>query len=73
MAKSKQAVQFEVREVKIGQGYYVHMMPPNAVPEDTYGFDSPDEAQAWGEENPPPRLRLATASRKAARDTRGRT
>ena len=44
---TKPEVQFEVREVKIGRGYYVHVIPPNGVPEDVNGFETDHDAQEW--------------------------
>jgi hypothetical protein len=49
MTSPNPEAQFEVREVKIGRGYYVHLMPRNGVPEDIYDFETKHEAQEWGE------------------------
>ncbi len=44
MQTFKPEVQFVVREVKIGRGYYVHMIPHKGLPEDIHGFENEHNA-----------------------------
>jgi IS1 family transposase len=47
LANFKPEYQFVVREVKIGQGYFVHVIPRKGVPDNIYGFNSEHDALEW--------------------------
>ncbi len=51
IARARPLGTWQVRDVKVGVGYYPHLTPAKYGPEDRGPtFDTPEEAQAWIDE-----------------------